>query len=89
MLNTFSFTFWPLIWESKGLRIAKIFLKNNKVEGLTLPGLKANYTATVIKTMWYWCEDKQVNQWNRIDCPEINYYIYCHLIFAKGIKTIQ
>jgi hypothetical protein len=29
------------------------------------------------------------NQWNRTEDPEMNPYIYGHLIFDKGTKTIQ
>jgi hypothetical protein len=41
------------------------------------------------KTAWYWCSDRQVDQWNRTEDPEMNPHIYGHLIFHKGAKTIQ
>jgi hypothetical protein len=43
----------------------------------------------VIKTPWYWYRDGQVDQWNRIEDPEMNPHTYSHLIFDKGTKTIQ
>jgi hypothetical protein len=41
------------------------------------------------KMIWYWYNDMQVDQWSRIEDPEMNPYIYGHLIFDKGAKTIQ
>jgi hypothetical protein len=38
---------------------------------------------------WYWYRDTQVDQWNRIEDPEINPHFYGHLIFDKEAKTIQ
>jgi hypothetical protein len=38
---------------------------------------------------WYWYSDRQVDQWNRIEDPEMNPQTYGHLIFFKGAKTIQ
>jgi hypothetical protein len=42
----------------------------------------------VIKTAWYWYSDKQVDQWNRIEHPEMNPHTYSHLIFDKEAKTM-
>jgi hypothetical protein len=47
------------------------------------------YKTIVIKTAWYWYSDRQVDQWNRTEDPEMNPHTYDHLIFDKGAKTTQ
>jgi hypothetical protein len=70
------------ICNNKKPRIAKTLLKDKRTSGgITMPDLKQYYRA--IKTAWYWYRDTQIDQWNRIEAPEMNSHTYGHLIFNK------
>jgi hypothetical protein len=39
--------------------------------GTTIPDLKLYYKTIMIKNVWYWYSEKQIDLWNIIEDPEM------------------
>lgn len=53
--------------KKKNSEIAHTTLKKNKFGGWKFPEFKTYYKVTLIRTVWYWWKNSQINQWNRME----------------------
>ena len=75
-------------------RRQKIKNSQHSIEGeqsnrTDLLNFKTYYKAIIIKTVWYWWKDRQIDQWNQIERPGIDLHECGQLIFDRGEKVTQ
>lgn len=81
-------------WKTiSGLRTLKTILKKKyKDEGLTLPGIRSYYKASIIKAVWNQLKHRQLDKWKKTESPEADsHYIQsfslwqrCHCSIGDG-----
>ena len=78
------------VWNQKRPQIAKgILKKKTNADGIKMPDFKLYYQAVIIKTIWYWHKNRHIDQWNRIESPDMDPQPYGQLIFNKAGEDIQ
>ena len=50
---------------------------------------KTQFEATVVEIVWYLRRNSHIDEWNRIETPDVNAHKFGQLMFDKIAKAIQ
>lgn len=88
-LKKFDMMILKLKWKCKGSRITQYICKRRtKFEDFHYLILRSYYKATVVKISLCWHKNRYIDQWNRIENPEVDQQIHGQLIFNQDIYSI-
>lgn len=76
------------IWRGKKTQKSQHKTEGEQVGVLTLANFKTSNKATIIKTLWDWWKNRQVDN-ERAQRAEVHPHKYSQLIFDKRTKAIQ